>query len=838
MSVSINIDLTGEEDLLGEYTLEITWNSSVIEYKTVSGGTSPGFSSLMSNESETGSGKLSLTYINSEGAEDLINVAQIMFAALHNYGAETDIGLTAVSLSAAKTFENLLPGHTVEPGHITINSPPVIMTTELPNAFINIPYNTRISVNDNDESDSHVFELLESPEWMTINPNSGVLTGEPAGDSGSGITVSVRVEDSAGLADTLTTAISLTTDFIILKEPEAGTVWSVGGEYEITWVYSGIINVKIELSVDGGSNWDTIVNSTPASSGSYTWDVLDHVSENCVIRLSDVSDSALYQVSGVFTIRQPEITIERIDPVLKAVQNDRIDFQVRVKSNMDIAEVVIYWDTTGDRMYDNRLDMTSSDGEIYSAALMEGTFTSEGIEYYIVAKDNENNIARLPDGSKHFCICAMVSGVVSKAPVAGGTVQTAYRMASIPLEFTTTSIVEQLTDTLPVGKQGPDWRIFSYPPGNNTPQEYPDIVTGFKPATALWIISKNDYTMEAPPGTTVTTEEPFKIELKPGWNDIANPWMFDISWSDISNPSNADLDGLFAYENKWLAPDEQQVMKPWKGYSVRNMSNRPVIIFLKPEPAVAVGKKVVEFNRYDWKLSISAQAGDAIDTENYFGVIPDAEVNWDKYDHVEPPPVGEFVSVSFPHTDWGKYPYNYSVDCRPSDNEISWNFNVSTNISYEKISVGIIGIEQLPESYNVIVYDLDSDEIIDISSRNFCFISGKNQTEKHFRLVVKNKNENTFEQNSQLPKSEIITSCYPNPFNPQTTIRYELSRPGQVKLIVFNSVGQQIMSRDMGFKNEGAYEFVFDGSRLTSGMYVYRIDAGNSHISRKMSLVR
>ncbi len=839
IGVQVHIDLSGEEDLLGEYTIEVTWDPSVITYNSVSGGSTDGFTEVLSNATNTDSGRLSITYINGNGAGGSVHVAGIVFTAKDAPGAETDIALTVSSLSASHSFKDLLPAHTVQAGHITINSPPVFLTADLPYAFANISYSTTLQISDPDEDDSHTFELLENPVWMNIDAGTGVLGGIPGNeDAGSGFAVSVRVEDSAGLADTLSTTINVTTNFINLKDPEADIIWSVGGEYEITWIYSGITDVKIEFSIDGGSVWEVIENRTPASSGSYKWIAPDRESETCAIKISDYSDESVFHTSGIFTIKKPEITIERINPVVNAVQNQPIDFQASVKSNIEISQVILYWDTTGERIFDNMLLLNSSEGDIFTANLAEGTFTSDGIEYYITARDAENNTSRLPDGNKYFSIRAMVSGVVSTAPVPAGSAQNAYRMISIPLELTATSIIEQFTGRLPEGINGPDWRLFSFPPGSDNFQEYPDIDDGLSPGEALWIISTNGYTPEAPPGTTVSTEGSFKIELKPGWNDIANPWIFDISWSDINNPSNADLDGLFAYEGKWLSPNPQQVMKPWKGYSVRNMSNRPVLIFLNPERAFDVGKATAGLYRYDWKLSITAQAGDAVDSENYLGVRSNASVEWDGYDHVEPPPVGEYVSVSFPHGEWKKYPYDYSMDFRPPNPELSWDFTVKTNIAGETVYGTLTGIEQLPADYTATLYVCEGENETALSSSSFSFFSGTSSTERHYRLTVSKILENESDGNAPKPDRFVTARCYPNPFNPQTVIQYTLSDPGRVSLSVFNSVGQRVQFHDIGSMNRGIHEFVFDASHLTAGLYLYRIDAGYFSVIQKMLYVK
>jgi hypothetical protein len=84
---------------------------------------------------------------------------------------------------------------------------------------------------------------------------------------------------------------------------------------------------------------------------------------------------------------------------------------------------------------------------------------------------------------------------------------------------------------------------------------------------------------------------------------------------------------------------------------------------------------------------------------------------------------------------------------------------------------------------------------------------------------------------------------YPNPFNPITVIGYtigtgQLSVTSQVKLIVYDVLGREITALVNKEQGAGKYEVKFDGSNLTSGIYFYRIKAGNFVKTNKMMLIK
>lgn len=79
---------------------------------------------------------------------------------------------------------------------------------------------------------------------------------------------------------------------------------------------------------------------------------------------------------------------------------------------------------------------------------------------------------------------------------------------------------------------------------------------------------------------------------------------------------------------------------------------------------------------------------------------------------------------------------------------------------------------------------------------------------------------------------------YPNPFNPTTRISYSIRKPGNVKLEVYDIYGSRVATLVDGIQDAGEHSFDFDGSRLSSGLYIYRIQAGEYTASRKMTLIK
>jgi len=91
---------------------------------------------------------------------------------------------------------------------------------------------------------------------------------------------------------------------------------------------------------------------------------------------------------------------------------------------------------------------------------------------------------------------------------------------------------------------------------------------------------------------------------------------------------------------------------------------------------------------------------------------------------------------------------------------------------------------------------------------------------------------------SGVPSKYELSQNYPNPFNPSTIINFSIPQSGIVTLRVYNVLGQEVAELVNDVKSAGTYEVSFDASNLTTGMYVYTIQAGNYSATKKMLLVK
>ena len=129
-------------------------------------------------------------------------------------------------------------------------------------------------------------------------------------------------------------------------------------------------------------------------------------------------------------------------------------------------------------------------------------------------------------------------------------------------------------------------------------------------------------------------------------------------------------------------------------------------------------------------------------------------------------------------------------------------------------------------------------------TNSYQFIDNSISSNKYYYRLKQVDFDGTFEY-SNVVEVEINTVAefalnqnYPNPFNPSTRISFTLPQTANVKLSVFNLLGEKVAELVNEVKSSGFYEVDFNGTDLTSGMYLYRLEAGEFVSTRKMTLIK
>ncbi|MBN2089617.1 choice-of-anchor D domain-containing protein, partial [candidate division KSB1 bacterium] len=393
-----------------------------------------------------------------------------------------------------------------------------------------------------------------------------------------------------------------------------------------------------------------------------------------------------------------------------------------------------------------------------------------------------------------------------KYQVPSGSEQNAFRMFSVPALLNQTDLKEIFTSTL--GELNPkNWRVF-YWENNQYLELGQNLISDLKPGRAFWIISKAAHQVDFDAGSTVTRSQPFRIILQPGWNQIGNPFTFPVNWNNIKQmtPSAIWLDTLYHYAGEYSMADRLQ---PFEGYWVENRLKTDTVHLVIPTTQIATLLKTnSQLAETVWWLQIKATCDSTHDFINFLGVANTAENEWDKFDHPEPPAIGEFVSVYFPHQDWTDYPNDYTSDFLPAQsNGWNWDFTVTTNISGGDVKLEFENLTRIPSGYKVILLDQTTRIKHELSLKNYyTYLSSlKVPGERKFTLQV-GANDVQDEKNGiqpVLPKNFELCQNFPNPLwlndvdfrnSPEamTIVQFELPVVSEVNIHIYNIIGREV----------------------------------------------
>ena len=92
---------------------------------------------------------------------------------------------------------------------------------------------------------------------------------------------------------------------------------------------------------------------------------------------------------------------------------------------------------------------------------------------------------------------------------------------------------------------------------------------------------------------------------------------------------------------------------------------------------------------------------------------------------------------------------------------------------------------------------------------------------------------------AEIPEGFVLDQNYPNPFNPSTSIQYGLDKDTQVKLTIYNMLGQEVRTLVDGFQSAGFKSVSWDGrdalgQPVSAGVYLYKLQAGKEITTKKM----
>ncbi|MGE5353607.1 MAG: SdrD B-like domain-containing protein [Acidobacteriota bacterium] len=148
-----------------------------------------------------------------------------------------------------------------------------------------------------------------------------------------------------------------------------------------------------------------------------------------------------------------------------------------------------------------------------------------------------------------------------------------------------------------------------------------------------------------------------------------------------------------------------------------------------------------------------------------------------------------------------------------------------TNVPEGKYNIKVT----VPVGYVIINSDMSAQSVIGL-----CFDAKLDGSEFGKPVPLRTGVEGAYR--AGIPTEFALSQNFPNPFNPSTTINFDIPAAGQYVMKVYNMLGQEVATLVNGELNVGYHSVTFDASKLTSGVYIYRLTGNNVVMTKKMML--
>jgi len=419
-----------------------------------------------------------------------------------------------------------------------------------------------------------------------------------------------------------------------------------------------------------------------------------------------------------------------------------------------------------------------------------------------------------------------------------GNKQSDYQMISTPIRLNNNSVSAVFESDF-----GPyddtKWRLARWQEGVQI--ENGEGFNNLTPGNGYWLIVKDPPLPEAEPvslggGVTmhnipVTKDAPFIMPLKKGWNQIAAPYDFNISWTDVldhnDDPIGVSTD-LYIFPAGGLVASD--LLSARSGAYVEVDTDIEIEIPLIRDLTIQNGRKLSNSrntynNEGEWELNIDLTSSKSTTKVSGIGMKQDAYDHKDRFDH------GSLYGYEFlGHTELKFESSDYAQktlakDVRSVKENDIWEFTMmagnvgNINLQWPDISDRVGGKE-------LILYDVMSGKLINMLQS----LSYQINPEQSGAFKIYFGTKAYIDENLH-PDKIYLGQSYPNPFSSATTIPFTLSKQDssyEVELSIFNLMGQKVMNLANDYYAPGFYELTWDGKNdigelQPSGIYIYKL---------------
>jgi len=367
---------------------------------------------------------------------------------------------------------------------------------------------------------------------------------------------------------------------------------------------------------------------------------------------------------------------------------------------------------------------------------------------------------------------------------------------------------------------------------------YPD-TPPLAPGLGYWLYAAEPLSLEFV-GERASTDDDFPLSLGRGWQQVANPFAdfaIDVAEIKVQFQTSDRMTLPEAQQRGWIsqgvwgysARDGSYVMttrfEPWNGYWLQVLAERGVTLYFPPRAAPSAARaRAAPPEGPGWRVPLVARAGPVADLDNYFGVAPGAAEGFSpQADAPQPPDFGDYVSLSFPHPEWGRHAGDYAIDLRePGSGKQVWNVEVRTNLPQTDVVLTWPDLRSVPPDLRLTLVDPETATRQSLrTTARYRFRSGPTGARRQLQIIAE----------PQGGKVLTVSNLVIRPTRGGQAVSCTLSAPATLSAAVYSLSGRCLRQVLSGRAAEaGLHTHVWEetdeaGRPLPNGVYLYEVRA-------------
>jgi hypothetical protein len=475
--------------------------------------------------------------------------------------------------------------------------------------------------------------------------------------------------------------------------------------------------------------------------------------------------------------------------------------------------------------------MESVTGNSFQSILQDAWFDEFGVDFYLEVVDIGGQLKREPsDPSVYHSIITKVPSFTIPLTSFGNDVSN-YQVISFPYALSAKKIEDILVPV--IGEySNSSWRFVAFEGDDN--QDYStgglrlkDVAQG----KGYWFLSRNkvDLIFSDASSYANSYSDPFVMNLKQGWNQIGNPYPFDVRWSDVlsSNASGLGVGDLLVFDQQNISFNVGDVLKAYGGgfvFSERDAS----LTFPTSLKSISNGRTAAKENETsdeEWFVPIVLSQGNVSNSLGGVGMSRGASKGKDPFDEITPPRLTRYV-------DWrsaNQYlHYAFSRDVVDNMDSYDWNFMLDSDKD-ELIEIKWNKEEVSRMTGKLVLVDDQKGIVLNMMSVD------RHQAPRGSSLTISYRKKPT----PEFASSVFLGLAYPNPFYDKINIPVHISDDNAMyELVVYNVNGGVVYNKILEIPSGPIVEEIQwngitnSGQPVAPGLYLYqlKVNGQSAHV--------